>query len=140
MLASEAATLSMSSKSSCIFLLLPMMLANLNLSCSFCLSCRFSVCRSFRSIAFSSSVSRLSESIGFSRKYDAPALMADTAFEMVPWPEMTTTSVSGWLSLKRCSRSIPSTSGSTMSVTATSGRQLRKISSPRAPIRAVRTS
>ena len=63
----------MSSKRSCIFLLLPMTFANLNLSWSFCLSWRFSVCRSFRSIAFSSSASmpsgldRLLEEVGGAR-------------------------------------------------------------------------
>ena len=51
MLASLPATLSTSSNSSCIFLLLPMMLPNRNCPSSFCLSCWFSPTRSRRSIA-----------------------------------------------------------------------------------------
>ena len=59
------------------------------------MSWTFSSCRSFRSIAFSSMREEPSASIGFSRKSKAPALIASTAFGMLPCPVMTITSASG---------------------------------------------
>ncbi len=82
----------------------------------------------------------MSGSIGFSTKLCAPAFIASTAFGTLPWPVMTMTSVSGWICLNLRSSSRPSASGSIMSVTTTSGFQVLKISSPRVPIIAVRTS
>ena len=70
----------------------------------------------------------------------APAFIASTAFGTLPWPVTTMTSVSACVCLKRRSSSSPSMSGSIMSVTTTSGFQVLKISSPRVPIIAVRTS
>ncbi len=84
--------------------------------------------------------STLSASIGFSRKYVAPALMASTARGMLPCPLMTRTSVRGCSVLKRRTRSAPLTSGSTRSTSAASGCQLVNSGSASAPRVATRTS
>src|SRR5439155_11282696 len=140
MFASLAATLSIRSKSSCIFLLLPITFWNLYRSCSRALSCSFSSTSVFCLIAFSSLSRRRSASTGFSRKSNAPALTASTERGMFPWPVMTMTSASGSSCLNLRTSSMPSKLASSMSVTTASGRQVLKISSPRVPMSAVLTS
>ena len=77
--------------------------------------------RSLRaSIAFLIRMSNRSSDSGFSRKSNAPSLVARTAVSIVPCPEMIITSGGSWCSLIFSSVSSPSMPGSQISSRMTS--------------------
>jgi len=119
-------TLSTSSKSSCIFLALSDHVLELVAVLQLRLQLLVLVDEGLLLDRLLELVEETLGSIGFSRKSNAPALTPRPSAGMLPWPVMTMTSASGSSCLNFLTSSMPSTSGSIMSVITESGCQALK--------------
>src|SRR5271165_633811 len=100
------------------------------------LNSRFSLRSRLASIAFFSTINVLSIDNGFSRKSNAPSLVARTAVSMLPCPEIMMTS--GWSSFSTSFSSVarPSTPGNQISSRTTSTDLWRRVSMHSSPLSA----